>query len=366
MQDELVTVVKIPYLIRPDKREYKQLTCLPGMTVRDALGSYVEDLEKLGFSRLVVSKNGYLVSDWDEVILPGDFVGVSVEHGFQAGAIAAWLVAIGAAATVASAATAAAIIAAVLNAIIMMGVGLLIQTLMPKPSVDAASTANNDPASSPTYGMQAVNPVQAGGPVPVVYGNVRTSPTIIGSYRRVATDYNVWVYLLMAMTQGETSDYPGPYDIFIGDEPLVNFTNYYYRYTTGAAALTGTDIASLSDKFSSIWHDRPFDRILKYVAPPVAVPARGQILLTSNPLGGETITIGGETWTFVGAYSDPPDPFEIEIQSTVGYTAVEAAARISASSSWVSASSTEEPDPNPGGGYGDGDVFGADGGGSGG
>lgn len=258
---DTVTLSKIPYLINPTKdRRIEKVVYLPGMTVGEVTARSRRELLDLGFHKFAITRNGHLVENLGERVVPGDVVGISVHHGFFAAA--GFLIA---AAGITG--TAATIATAVLGTVFMVTAGLIVTALM------APGTPEPAKQDSPTYRWDGYqNNLREGAPVPVVYGECASAPSVIGSYRTIDNDYNMWQYLLLAISAGKTNNVPTEDDIYIGDEPLKYYSDYSLGTTSGDLTITAGDRAEMED-FDKIRHDRLFDKILKSNdrANPVAV-----------------------------------------------------------------------------------------------
>lgn len=308
-------------MIRTDQRESRQYTWREGLTVWDVVRDYMADLKKSGHAYVVVTVNGLEAKELMAPVRPGDFVALTPEHGFEPISAAIWV-------ALWNAGMYAGInaVSAVLATAVIVGGGMLVSNLFSLGGTSAKSSITD----SPTYGFNAVNATTGGNPVAVVYGNVRTTPQIINSYRRVGTDYNMWVYVLLGLGAGETNHTPTAADIYLGDEPLANYTDYYFNITNGGVNPAPTEEAALADKFSSIYHDRAFDRQMKYAALVLSpVAAEGTATFADQPAVDDTITIGTDTWTFKVARTTD---LEVAIGDTLNDTLDNLAAAINSDS----------------------------------
>lgn len=249
---DVVTVAKIPSMIRGDLREVVRYSLVPGSTVRSVIGPFARELTAQGYADFVVMRNGHPVEDLDAPVAPGDFLSISVKHGeLITGLI--WIALM----NVGMYGMALHVAAYVLTGALLVGAGLLVNTFLgaPKPS-DAAKL--ND---SPSYGFSGTNPTQAGYPVPVVYGHVATTPPVLASYRTVdATDYSMWQWLLFAATVGPTNNALTASDVLVGDEELDTLESYGFSATDGSTAPALAELAW----FTQIRHDRVSTRNLSY------------------------------------------------------------------------------------------------------
>jgi len=332
---EGITCVSIPSLIRTDQREWRVVDWHPGITVQEVAGELIDSLRARGHDRLVIMLNGREITDRMPLhaspLTPGDFVSVSVEHGFDPIQAAIWVAMwhLGMYAAINT-------VSAVLATALVIGGGMLVSNLAGAVGAGGGKSSTVD---SPTYGFNAVNATTSGNPVAVVHGNVRTCPQILNSYRRASDDYNMWIYVLLGLGAGETNHYPTAADVYLGDEPLANYTDYYFSITSGSVNPSAGDEAALSDKFSSIYHDRSFDRQMKYADLVLtAVAAQGTVtMITANPEGDDSITIGSETWVFKGVRSAA---YEVAVDAVEGISGTLAnfVAAVNADSSVVTAS----------------------------
>lgn len=85
--DSSFTLAKIPYLMLPLERDIVESPLLRGLTVEPATAGIRADLERLGYTRLVVSQNGYRLTDLSVPVCPGDFIAVPVYIGEDAARI---------------------------------------------------------------------------------------------------------------------------------------------------------------------------------------------------------------------------------------------------------------------------------------
>ncbi len=343
---EFVTVAKIPYLLRPDLREFKHVPYHKCLTVQEAVGSYFDDLEKLGFREYVITKEGYQVENLNALTKPGDFIAVSVRHGIEVTAV---FLAMGVTMTAATGAT----IAGIVNTAILVGIGFLVQTFMPKP------TPKNAPNDSPTYSIDPANRMTEGQPLPVVYGYVATYPSIIASYRRVASDYNMWSHILYALQTGPTTHTLYTDSVYLNDEVITSYSDYYWYTTSGhwdlygqfsvpdgdVSSLQGTVNNSVSDEFFPYaYQDRAFDHIITKGSKPTYSGTVATNVLTgstSTPEAGSTVAItdsdgNTETWTFQLAARS--NPYEVQIGGDTDTAMTNLASAIYTDSAKVTAS----------------------------
>jgi hypothetical protein len=296
MQD-MIAVAKIPYLIRPDLRDVRRVALSAYPTVGEAIHAPCSELRKLGFNQFVVTVNGYLVGDLTMPVNPGDFVAVSVKHGIPVAVVAGIM-------AVEATAMSAIIVTGILNAVIMIGAGLLINTFMPHPTADTPDNRTD----SPTYGFKAVNPVTSGSPVAVVYGHTAQTPQVLASYRKVDPDYNMWQYLLLGLGAGPTNNAPLASSVYVGDELVTSFSAYIWGLTSGILVPSVSDLITLSGYgFSSTYHDRAFDRIIKFsdvfnYSTPILLHLNAEPLVNSGEWPTDVWTLQGTS----GVQTDTP------------------------------------------------------------
>ncbi|MCE5334217.1 MAG: hypothetical protein LLG06_06475, partial [Desulfobacteraceae bacterium] len=217
------TLAKIPYLMLPLERDIVEVPYLKRLTVEQATAGIRADLARLGYTRLVVSQNGYRLTDLSVPVCPGDFLAVSIYIGEDVARIigtVALMVAAVAAGQVWGAGlagflgTSAGFAQSMIGMVVMIGGGMLLNTFLPAPTSSLPQTVND----KPTYSFDSFrNIVKAGLPLPVVYGHIASAPTVIGTYRWVdmapadgsywlAGDNNsMWVFFLLACAVGETA-----------------------------------------------------------------------------------------------------------------------------------------------------------------
>jgi len=169
------TLAKIPYLMLPLEREIIQVPYSKHLTVEQATAGVRADLKRLGYTHLVVSQNGYRLTDLSVPVAPGDFLSVSVYHGDDIARIigtVALMVAALAAGQIWGASLAGFLGSSVgfakglIGIVVMVGGGMLLNTFLPPPSPSLPQTEND----KPTYGFDGFrNTVRAGLPMPVVY-----------------------------------------------------------------------------------------------------------------------------------------------------------------------------------------------------
>lgn len=271
---EVVRVIVVPYLVSP--AEHRVVYDVPwrlGLTVGEAIVKAKDHLDYLGITELSISCNGYESTPLQE-LAPDDIIVVSAYQG--APAIASLLVAYaGVSATV------AAVVANVVVLAITIGAGLLINSIM-APSEPAQQRGEKS-----TYGWGGMqNSTQPGVPVPVTYGTNWSAPPIVGSYRKVDNDYNMWQYFLLLVGGGKTNLMLTVDDVRIGDEPLTTYIDYVFRRTNGKNNVDHVTKSALK-LFEKVTHDYPYDRRIKYDA---RSSTQGLLLLNYNTPIWEQVT----------------------------------------------------------------------------
>lgn len=243
-----VWVIKNPYILIPSTSTLEQVDYFGGMTVADATKEAQADLGRQGFTEFVYSLNDQENVSPDSLVQPWDFAAITVRHGIPA----AFFVGLGMTAFWAS------VTAFAVNTVLMIGAGLLINTIM------APAQANTTDNSKSSYGWNGgINETGAGSPMPVVYGEPYSTPPIIGSYRTVDTDYSMWQWILLIAAAGQTTSPITETDIIIGEEKLTAYSDYRFGVTDGSTTITDTTRTALS-AFAAVRHDRSFDKRIQH------------------------------------------------------------------------------------------------------
>lgn len=248
---ETVRVVVIPYLISPSKdRVVYNYPWRLGLTIDEAIRLGKAHLDKLGVDRIHISCQGYPSSPEQE-LLPSDMIIISSYQG--APAIAGLLVTYAG-----TAATTAMVVANIAVAVLTIGAGLLISSIM-------SPTIPESPGSEKaTYGWGGMQNMNASGlPVPVAYGELWSAPPIIGGYRTVDEDYNMWQFILFALSAGKTNNVITADRVRIGEELLTSYDNYVFAATDGDTTVGASTVTTLSN-FPDTKHDFSYDRRLRY------------------------------------------------------------------------------------------------------
>lgn len=260
-----VRVAEVPYLIKPSLKCVRDFIPVRASTVADAVAESTSKLQAVGFSKFVVHLNGHPVQDLGTPVADGDFVTVSVDHGVPAAAITAMITAI--AGSAAATATAVAVTGFIVNTVLITGIGMLVNTFLAPPTPDLPEQSENNSSS---YTFAAKNPVSGGNPIPVIFGNVRQTPSIFGSYRELVWNsdteqYDTWQYLMLCLGFGEISEAVASGDVYIGDEPLTSFVDYSFSTTSGALVPTDSDKDNIEAAgFGKTYHDRSLDKLITY------------------------------------------------------------------------------------------------------
>lgn len=182
----------------------------------------------------VVALNQKQVTDFS--IIPHDGSEILISNKQEASAIVSWVSGLlyGAfAGGVATAATMTAITVAsyvVAGAVLYAGSMLLSSVMGPKKPNFNSGTSSIE--SSPTYSWnQATTMPRAGSPIPVLYGKMQTSGSIVQRRIEYVGD-DEYLYLQLALCMGEIRDiYDG--NIFINDEVITNYENAEFRFSNG-------------------------------------------------------------------------------------------------------------------------------------
>jgi len=130
-----------------------------------------------------------------------------------------------------------ALIFGAIQAGIVIGGGMLINSMLPPstPSFDSPTSNMSGHSTSPTYGWgQQANPTQEGGAIPVVYGTIRTYPSVISQFVR-STDDKQHLYILYAVAEGEVTSIS---DIIINDQPSSSYTDIEFDWRAGTNTQT--------------------------------------------------------------------------------------------------------------------------------
>lgn len=206
---------------------------------------------------IVASVNGDITEDYKYVVSQNDSISfVAIPQGGGDGknilatvAMIALIAASGGLAAGAMGATAGmvgagaygglqgAIIYGAIQAGIVIGGGMLINGMLPPstPSFDSPTSNMSGFDSSPTYGWnQQSNPTQEGGAIPVVYGTIRTYPSVISQFVR-STDEKQHLYILFAVAEGQVTSIN---DIIIDDQPLSSYTDIEFDWRDGSNTQT--------------------------------------------------------------------------------------------------------------------------------
>lgn len=131
-------------------------------------------------------------------------------------------------------ATAAASIA---SGVIMFGGSMLLNAVIPPPSLNNSSLSNaaNIPSASPTYSLQAQgNAARLGQPIPVQYGRLRVYPDFAAQPYVEYASNEQYLYQLLCIGQGD-------YDIEalqINDSPISSFADVKYEVVLPGAKPT--------------------------------------------------------------------------------------------------------------------------------
>ena len=117
-----------------------------------------------------------------------------------------------------------------IQAAVIIGGGLLINTLMPTPQPAGLNSSSLENVS-PTYSFSGGGNAQAAGSaLPIMLGEARVTPPIIGSYISLAGDKQ-HINILMAVNDGVVDDIT---DVEINGQPIANYNEVSFSITKGA------------------------------------------------------------------------------------------------------------------------------------
>jgi len=288
-----MTVVRNPFLFLSDPnrgREIVELDYVPGRTLME----YAEDYRPSDMP-MAYSINGG-VTPGLAIPQPGDFLAVCPDHRGGGGGgggknpiktilmlavvvVAAYVVGPAAAGMVDASLGVGALAGTSTHAFLVSAAGalasaatiaiggLILNAAFPTPSPDlggAAVSASDWEAESPTYGWdQSANPQSEGRALPVMFGKVRCTPTIIGKYVTAADDGKQYLNLLLALSEGE--DVPGSgrgvvevEDIYLNGRQIGDYTGVTYEVRPGTVDQSVTD--GFGDTVSHESVSRPLKR----------------------------------------------------------------------------------------------------------
>lgn len=206
---------------------------------------------------VVVSLNGHITQDYEYIIKDEDHIGfVAVPSGgggknpFATIAMVALMVAApyaGAYAGVMWGTAGAAMISTAVTAGVMIGGGMLINSLLPPPSPDFSNSIDGM-RSSATYNWDNVsNPYNEGMTLPIVYGKAKIVPPIISQYVETVGSKQ-YLNVLYALNDGEIATVS---DITINNNPITYYTDVETHIRLG------TNTQALIPSFDNIRIDTP-------------------------------------------------------------------------------------------------------------
>jgi predicted phage tail protein len=227
-----------------DRKQDKTINIDGGLAVFHYLSDIDEECE------IVVSLNGRIIENYSYMLKQDDHIAVSVlpKGGGGGGGtgkqvlsvvamVALTVVTAGAGAGVAAALGASGLAATAItigvNATIMVGGMLIMNALMPTPSIDSglgSSKGNSLESSSPTYSFGSkMNVAQEGTALPLLLGRRRVYPPIKGYY--VASNGDTQnINILYSISEGQIDSIT---DIYIDGQPLENYTAVTYQTRLG-------------------------------------------------------------------------------------------------------------------------------------
>ncbi|NCD40736.1 MAG: hypothetical protein EOL88_01455, partial [Bacteroidia bacterium] len=143
--------------------------------------------------------------------------------------------------TTTSLTTAGSIVAGITSSAIMMGGGLLLNSIFPAGKIDTSLDEQ-----SPTYGWSTFgNATAEGTGLPIIIGERRVAPPLISSHTESVDDKN-YLYLLYAVSEGEIEDI---YGIEINEQPSGYYSELYVEKRLG------TDNQATIPYFDDTWSD---------------------------------------------------------------------------------------------------------------
>ena len=279
--------VEISRVINPfdvARRQHVTVPYTPGLTV----GMLLEQLQAPG--PVVIVRNGHIEEDLDRTVAPGDFIAVYPEVQEPISIALAFLVTAAELAIAQIAAISIPLIGVTVGQVVMgVGVlavgGLVTRALQPSPATDAPDMG------SPTYGFSGqYNPSQEGMPIPVVYGNCLSMPTVINHYLEIDSDGDQWAHSLLGVAEGLTNNPITADDVLANDEPLTLLEDYEFGATDGS---TAPDTSVLSAKFSKLHHYRSLNKYLSSLMGGLYV----RVLLHLNGSNGSTDIVEDSAYT---------------------------------------------------------------------
>lgn len=203
---------------------------------------------------VVVSLNGRITEDYEYIIQEVDHIGfVTVPQGggdgknpFAAIAMVALMVAApyaGAYAGIMWGTAGAALVSTAVTAGVMIGGGMLINSLLPPSMPDYSNPGLDGLKSSATYNWDGVaNQFNEGVALPIIYGKAKIVPPIISQYVETVGNKQ-YLNILYALNDGEIFDVS---DIIINNNPI----SYYANVETHIRV--GTNDQALIPSFDNI------------------------------------------------------------------------------------------------------------------
>jgi predicted phage tail protein len=127
--------------------------------------------------------------------------------------------------------------ATMFSTMIMIGGGLLINSLMPSGSIQTPKLKGQDVEKSQFYGWNPVTVQEQGISIPRFYGKNKVHGNIISGRTVINADRDGQVlHILFALGMGPISGVTqtgGEYDIWVNDQPLVNFSGVSFQQRKG-------------------------------------------------------------------------------------------------------------------------------------
>lgn len=195
------------------------------------------------FFDVAVSVNGQIIEDYNYIVKEEDHVGfLAIPHGgggdknpFATVALVALTIAAPYAGAFAGLAFSSTIVASVVTAGVMIGGGMLINSLLPPPTPDFGGGIGGGLEDSPTYSWaQTQNPTNEGTALPIVYGKAKITPLVISQYVEVYGDKQ-YLNILYALNDGAIASVT---DIKINDNPITYYDSMTYDVRLGSNSQT--------------------------------------------------------------------------------------------------------------------------------
>lgn len=281
----------------------------PGMVAAEVIASFQERLSARGWEGRIVAVRDMQIIPPDAEIFPEDRLTLFVQIAggdmwrtiagiavMVVAAAATWYVGGSGAFLGVSALGYGSFAGAVAGAAVMTVGGLLVNSVFP------AKSATSE-ASSPTYGWNGYyNAIAPGMSLPVVVGQCAPAPQIVNQYFLAGDDNSQWAWMLLAVSQGQSSAAIDVGDILVGEEALTSYSSSYSFAATNGQLTIDSGIRSILAPFSQIHHYRKQDKSLTYDASYIDEEAMTLLLHCNGSGGSTTITDDARagTWSCRG------------------------------------------------------------------